>query len=474
MNNLEQYYQILKLKKTASLTEIKQAYRQQARKYHPDRFVNEPEKQQEAQEKFKQINQAYEMLKAYFSQDQKAVTQDIITKKTTPEFYYNLGIQTAEKGNYEESLDYFARAIKLNSEYLEALLYRKTVLEKLGFENRAKADARRILEIELNLRKTAYQQQKYTGETTNKIPKNSPINTPWQYKSFLKEHSGAVNAILNYQDQYFVSAGNDKTIKIWNSKNFSLINTLKGHSGKINSIDLSKNGKILVSGSKDKTIKIWDIIKGNLLITLGGLFSGHSDQVLAVKLTNNHKYILSTSLDKTIKLWDIETRKEIYTIKDLLYPISALMLSPDGQIFVSIWAEKYVIIRNIKNGKIIKSINVNSKILAIAYHPKQAIIAIGCQDGTIKLFNLEMKQKILDLKGNFIGISALLFSFDGNYLISVDLDNMVIRWNLKNGKKIDYFQPQVKQILSLAISLNGKTLILGTNNGQISIWDNNI
>ncbi len=459
MNNLEQYYQILNLKKTASLTDIKQAYRQQARKYHPDRFVNEPEKQEEAQEKFKQINQAYEILKAYFSHDQKAVSQDIIAKKTTPEFYYNLGIQTAEKENYEESLDYFARAIKLNPEYLEALLYRKKVLEKLGFENRAKADARRILEIELSLRN---------------ISKNSPINSPWQSKIVLKGHFGAVNAILNYQDQYFVSAGNDKTIKIWNCKNFSLINTLKGHSGKINSIDISKNGKILASGSKDQTIKIWEVIKGNLLITLGGLFSGHSAQVLAVKFTHNHRYILSTSLDKTIKLWDIETRKEIYTIKDLLHPIFALILSPDGQTFVSVGAEKYLIIRNVKNGKIIKSIKVYSKILAIAYHPKQAILAVGCQDGTIQLFNLETKQKILDLKANFMGISSILFTVDGNYLISVDLDNIVIKWEVKTGKKIDYFQPKIKQILSLAISLNSKTLIIGTNNGQISIWNHNI
>lgn len=51
------YYQILGIKKDASDAEIKSAYRKLARKYHPD--VN---KTKEAETKFKDINEAYEVL----------------------------------------------------------------------------------------------------------------------------------------------------------------------------------------------------------------------------------------------------------------------------------------------------------------------------------------------------------------------------------------------------------------------------
>jgi len=51
------YYQILGVSKTASAAEIKQAYRKLALKYHPDR-----NKDKDAVEKFKQVNQAYEVL----------------------------------------------------------------------------------------------------------------------------------------------------------------------------------------------------------------------------------------------------------------------------------------------------------------------------------------------------------------------------------------------------------------------------
>lgn len=51
------YYEILGVKREATESEIKSAYRKLARKYHPD--VN---KTKEAEEKFKEINEAYEVL----------------------------------------------------------------------------------------------------------------------------------------------------------------------------------------------------------------------------------------------------------------------------------------------------------------------------------------------------------------------------------------------------------------------------
>jgi len=51
------YYEILGVKREATDSEIKSAYRKLARKYHPD--VN---KTQEAEQKFKDINEAYEVL----------------------------------------------------------------------------------------------------------------------------------------------------------------------------------------------------------------------------------------------------------------------------------------------------------------------------------------------------------------------------------------------------------------------------
>ncbi|WP_284213326.1 MULTISPECIES: molecular chaperone DnaJ [Comamonas] len=64
------FYEVLGVSKTASDEELKKAYRKLAMKYHPDR--NQGEQAKEAEEKFKEVKEAYEML----SDSQKRAAYD--------------------------------------------------------------------------------------------------------------------------------------------------------------------------------------------------------------------------------------------------------------------------------------------------------------------------------------------------------------------------------------------------------------
>ena len=56
--NYKDYYKIMDVDKTASQDDIKKSYRKLARKFHPD-----VSKEKDAESRFKDINEAYEVLR---------------------------------------------------------------------------------------------------------------------------------------------------------------------------------------------------------------------------------------------------------------------------------------------------------------------------------------------------------------------------------------------------------------------------
>jgi hypothetical protein len=66
-DTIQNCYRALDLEAGASLEEVKQARRDLAKVWHPDRFPNDPKMQRKANEKLKDINQAYAELEAFLA-----------------------------------------------------------------------------------------------------------------------------------------------------------------------------------------------------------------------------------------------------------------------------------------------------------------------------------------------------------------------------------------------------------------------
>ncbi len=81
---------------------------------------------------------------------------------------------------------------------------------------------------------------------------------------------------------------------------FVCLETLTGHSDSVYSVAISENNKWLASGSDDKTIKIWNTSDWSLMKTL----TGHSSYVESVAFSENNKWLASGSSDNAIKIWN--------------------------------------------------------------------------------------------------------------------------------------------------------------------------
>lgn len=126
--HLKDYYSILAIETSASMMEIKKAYRKLALQYHPDKNHNDPY----ATAQFTAIKEAYEVLtnpakKEYYLQQRwynqsigKRKSQDIITPVT-------ILMQVVELEKYVSTLDVFRMNKKGLEEYILGLLPDSTI-----------------------------------------------------------------------------------------------------------------------------------------------------------------------------------------------------------------------------------------------------------------------------------------------------------------------------------------------------------
>lgn len=103
MDDIDHYYQILNIKPGASLPEIKQAYRTLALTWHPDRYPTNSQIQEQATEKFKEINYAYNRLQTLLNQPNFSPSPAISKSPPTPPIRHTTTPQKVDPLQPEET-----------------------------------------------------------------------------------------------------------------------------------------------------------------------------------------------------------------------------------------------------------------------------------------------------------------------------------------------------------------------------------
>jgi len=136
----------------------------------------------------------------------------------------------------------------------------------------------------------------------------------WEYRNSIHIDEKNILTLTSSPNKtlpQFASAGEDGTIKIWDTQKREERKSINsGHSGLITNLTYSPDGTRLLSSSRDKTLKLWSVADGRLLKT----FEGHATAVLDAAFHPNGEYIVSTSLDTTMRIWDTKTGNHLLTM----------------------------------------------------------------------------------------------------------------------------------------------------------------
>jgi len=109
----------------------------------------------------------------------------------------------------------------------------------------------------------------------------------------------------NSANPIIVSAGWDKSVKVWNLASCKLRSNLVGHSGYINTVTVSPDGSLCASGGKDGTARLWDLNEGKHLYSLEAGSTIH-----ALTFSPN-RYWLVAGTANGVKVWDLESKSVV-------------------------------------------------------------------------------------------------------------------------------------------------------------------
>ncbi len=96
---------------------------------------------------------------------------------------------------------------------------------------------------------------------------------------------------------------------------------------------------------------------------------------------------------------------------------------------------------------------------SVAYSPDGALIAGGCQDATIRLWDARTGKETRQIKGHGAGVTSVVFSPDGKTLAAGSTDKTIGLWETATGSAVRSFAGHQSDVFAVAFSPDGKKLV---------------
>ncbi|KAK4705709.1 F-box and WD-40 domain protein CDC4, partial [Phenoliferia sp. Uapishka_3] len=278
-------------------------------------------------------------------------------------------------------------------------------------------------------------------------------------------HANNVVTCLQFDKDKVVSASDDHSINVFDTRTGAPKARLSGHEGGVWALQYI--GNILVSGSTDRTVRVWDLEKGKCT----HVFVGHTSTVRCLQIVEPeninpdlsgvpvweppYPLIVTGSRDWSLRVWklpspewDTEYHPTVpmspteentdpvdnpYHLRHLAGHRHAVRaLAAHGRILVSGSYDCQVRVWDILTGECKhRLVGHSQKVYSVVYDHYRKQCASGSMDGTVRLWSTETGECKATLEGHSSLVGLLGLSFRS--LVSAAADSTLRIWDPETG-----------------------------------------
>ncbi|MBM3994425.1 MAG: hypothetical protein FJ303_09775 [Planctomycetes bacterium] len=288
--------------------------------------------------------------------------------------------------------------------------------------------------------------------------------------------SGLTGLVLSPDNKRLAAISADGQVLVWEPTSGKILRQWDSKLTGDVVLAFAPDGRTLITASSP--VRFWNSEAGDLLFELP---TKSIDPPVAIAMSPDGNTLALGMHSTAVELWDLKERKNVGAFK---YPgaLHALAWSPDGKKLAAGGGAR-IVVWDPQAREVYKSFNVKEgpaptfpTVKTLVFAPNSTTLAAGGFDAITRLYNLNAMnpteaREQRTCEGHVSAIYSLAFSRDGRTLITGSFDKTVRLWEAFSGKQISVFNAHRGEIGGVAISRDGRSAFSAGADAVIYQWD---
>ena len=244
--------------------------------------------------------------------------------------------------------------------------------------------------------------------------------------------------------------------------------TLAGHEGAVYALEESPREGSFFSGSGDRIVAEWDLTSSappKALVNVGAIVYS------LCFLREKNEMLIGTS-SGSIHVVNLESRAEERNISFQKGPVFHIRTSSKlnrvfastGQGHLSVWsADDFTLLYDLKL--------CNEKVRSISLSPDQSILAAGCGDGTVRIFDTLSMREFHRIEAHKLSAHCVCFHPEGRYLLSGGRDAHLKAWNLADFSLLTSIPAHNYAVYAISFAPGFRQFATASRDKTVKIWN---